>query len=108
MYLYIHLYLYIYINIFIKKIQILFRLRLKRFKKENLIYQRLIKLIINGPINEETQIKIEYLLKNQYELFLLNKINSNSDINFYKLNTSLFKVLDNNKILIKKFYSTIK
>lgn len=61
-----------------------------KYSSQSIFYNELLKTLLKGPINEETQISIEKYLLNQYLEVFLKRTNSNRDLNFKFLTYSLF------------------
>src|SRR5882762_9066847 len=56
-------------------------------------YLELQRIINSYPIDNETQIKIETFLINQGSILLNNRLNQELDINYYKLNPNILKLI---------------
>jgi hypothetical protein len=70
------------------------------------------KLLMNSPLNEETQMKIEKYLLNQGNVLLKNKLDDIKDLNYDQLNKEVLEVLYNSKdnllLLVNNYRINIK
>jgi hypothetical protein len=59
------------------------------------IFLELNRIILNSPIDNKSQIKIERFLLNQGTILLSNRLNELLDINYYKLNSHVLNYIKN-------------
>ena len=72
------------------------------FNVNSPIFLELQRILNNSSLNNETQLKIEQFLKNQGYLLMKNRLNQNSDINFYKINSYILDYLQKSLIELNK------
>lgn len=83
------------------------------------IFLELQRILNNSSLNSETQMKIEQFLKNQGYFLLKNRLEKNSDINYYKINKyildyfkkslgELDKLVDNYRLNLSKITNLSK
>ena len=81
------------------------------FTIDSPIYLELQRIINTSKFDEETQIKIEQFLNNQGSILLKNRIDQNSDINYYKINPyilgNITKSIDELNKLIDNYRTNI-
>lgn len=66
------------------------------------IFLELQRIINNSPLDSNTQMKIEHFLNNQGYILLKNRIDQNSDINYYRINNFIVEYLKKSIVELEK------